>query len=61
MDQIQIIFEFPTPHGTYRDALWLPVDHGLSDAQLDALKQERLDNWLSIITAPPPEEPLQDG
>jgi hypothetical protein len=54
---VQIIFEFQTPFGVFRDALHLPEDHGLTDEQIGALKQERLDNWLAIVT---PQEPV-DG
>ena len=40
---IKIDFEFDAPpYGTFRDALHLPDDHGLSDSEIDALKQ-RLD------------------
>jgi hypothetical protein len=48
----QIIFEFTTQYGTFRDALHLPVDHGLTEDQLNDMKQERLDNWIAIVTAP---------
>tara|TARA_R110002126_G_scaffold1478_5_gene8685 strand:+ start:1385 stop:1561 length:177 start_codon:yes stop_codon:yes gene_type:complete len=53
---IQIIFEFQTQYGVFRDALHLPEGHGLSDEQIDAMKQERVDNWIAVITAPPIEE-----
>lgn len=53
---IQIIFEFQTQYGVFRDALHLPENHGLSDEQIDAMKQERVDNWIAVVTAPPPEE-----
>jgi len=55
---IKIDFEFDSPYGVFRDALHLPDDHGLSEAQIDALKQERLDNWLAILSMP--QEPV-DG
>jgi hypothetical protein len=58
---LQIIFEFATKYGTYRDALHLPDDHGLTDAEIDAMKQQRLDNWLAVVEAPPVEEPAADG
>jgi hypothetical protein len=56
---IQIIFEFDTQYGVYRDALNLPEDHTLTDEQIAAMKQERVDNWIAIITAPPVEEPVE--
>ena len=50
---IKIIFEFETPYGVFRDALHLPEDHGLSQEQIAALQQERLDNWLFAVENPP--------
>jgi hypothetical protein len=55
---IKIDFEFDSSYGVFRDALHLPEDHGLSEAQIEALKQERLDNWLAILSMP--QEPV-DG
>ena len=52
---IKIDFEFDTPHGVFRDALHLPDDHGMTDEQVDAMKQQRVDNWIAIVTAPPEE------
>lgn len=55
---MNIVFEFQTEYGVFRDALHLPDDHGLTDEQIQAMKQERLDNWLAIVTpAPQPDEP----
>ena len=54
---IKIDFAFDTPYGRFADALHLPDDHGLSDEQIEALKVERRDNWLAIVT---PQEPV-DG
>lgn len=50
---VKIDFEFGTQHGKFADALHLPDDHGLSDADIDAMKQQRLDNWLAVVNAPP--------
>jgi len=55
---VKIDFEFDSQYGKFADALHLPEDHGLSDTQIEALKQERLDNWLAILNAP--QEPV-DG
>lgn len=52
---IKIDFEFQTDFGLFRDALHLPDNHGLNDEQIEALKAERRDNWLAIVTAPPVE------
>jgi hypothetical protein len=55
---IKIDFEFTTQYGVFRDALYLPDDHTYTDAEINAMKQERLDNWIAVITAPPVEEPV---
>ena len=52
---VKIDFEFPTEFGLFRDALHLPDDHGLSDAEIEAMKAERRDNWIAIVSAPPTE------
>jgi hypothetical protein len=57
---MKIDFEFDTPHGVFRDALHLPDDHGMTDEQIDAMKQQRVDNWIAIVTAPPAEEVVEE-
>ena len=52
---MQIIFTFDTPFGSFCDALHLPDDHGLTEGQLEAMKQERLTNWLAVVN-PSPEQ-----
>ena len=52
---ISIEFEFNTQNGVFRDALVLPENHGLSNDELEAMKQQRLSNWLAIFTATPSE------
>lgn len=54
---MKIEFEFATPHGVFRDALYLPDDHSYTDEQIAAMKQERLDNWLFAVENPPAPEP----
>jgi hypothetical protein len=53
---MKIDFSFSSEYGTFSDALHLPDDHGLSDEQIEAMKQQRFDNWIAVITAPPVEE-----
>lgn len=57
---MKIDFEFNTAHGKFRDALHLPDNHGLSDAEIEALKVQRRDNWIAVVEAPPAEEPVAD-
>jgi hypothetical protein len=53
---MKIDFEFDTPHGLFRDALHLPDDHTFTDDEIQAMKQQRVDNWIAVVTAPPVEE-----
>jgi hypothetical protein len=54
---IEIIFEFMTPYGVFRDALYLPTDHSYTQAQITEMETERLNNWLFIVENPPEPEP----
>jgi len=54
MNMTKIEFEVATKHGIYRDALYLPVDHTYSEADIEAMQNERVQNWIAIIEAPPP-------
>jgi hypothetical protein len=47
---ITINFEFDD---IYKDALILSDDHGLTDAEIEDMKQQRYDNWKTIINTPP--------
>ena len=57
---MKIDFSFDTEHGKFCDALHLPDDHGLSDEQIEAMKQQRLDNWIAVVTYVPTEEELAE-
>lgn len=52
---MNIIFEFNTDYGTFRDALNLPDDNTYSEAEIAQMKQQRLDNWLAIVSTLPTE------
>ena len=56
-----IKIDFTKTDGIYtlRDALHLPDDHTLTDADIEAMKQERFDKWVAVITAP--EVPVVDA
>ena len=57
---MKIDFEFETQYGKFADALWFPDDAEIpSDAEIEALKQQRLDNWIALITAPAEEAPQE--
>jgi len=54
---MKIDFEFETVYGVFRDALHLPDDHTYTDADLELMKQQRRDNWITLITTPSAPEP----
>jgi hypothetical protein len=49
---MKIDFSFPSEFGTFCDALNLSDDHGLTDAELDAMKKARFDAWYLIVSTP---------
>lgn len=53
----KIDFQFDTKYGQFSDAIWYPEDAPMSEEELEAEKQRRLTNWLSIIENPPAPEP----
>jgi len=53
---MQIIFKFDTPFGPFCDALYLDEGHTFTEAEIEAMKQERLSNWIAILEMPPTEE-----
>jgi hypothetical protein len=57
---MKIDFEFQTPHGLFRDALHLADDHTFTDEEIQAMKQQRVDNWIAVVTAPPVEEVIEE-
>lgn len=54
---IKIDFERQTRHGMYRDAITLPVDHTYTQAQIDAMMDERVNAWVAYMDNPPQPEP----
>lgn len=53
---MKIEFEITKDGNTYRDALHLADDHTFTKKEIEAMKQERFDNWLKFINTTP-EEP----
>lgn len=49
---MKINFSFPSQYGTFSDALHLPDDHEFTDVEIEAMKQQRFDKWIAVITAP---------
>jgi hypothetical protein len=46
----------------FSDALWLADDHGLTDAEIEEMKQARYDKWRNFIDNPPVvvDEPVEE-
>lgn len=54
---MKIEFSFDTQYGNFKDALILEDDHGLTDAEIESMKQERLTNWIAIVSNMPTTAP----
>jgi hypothetical protein len=54
---MKIDFEFDTKHGVFRDALHLPDNHAFTEAEIETMKQQRVDNWIAVVEAPPAPAP----
>jgi hypothetical protein len=52
---MKIDFFFDTQYGKFCDALHLPDDHTLTDEEIQAMKQQRLDNWIAVVSYVPTE------
>jgi|688.fasta_scaffold159997_2 hypothetical protein len=57
--KVQVIFEKNDSGRTFRDALWMTQEEYdiTSSDIIESIKQERFDNWLTIVNAVPTEEP----
>jgi hypothetical protein len=53
---VKIDFSFESEHGTFADAIILPDDHTFTDAEIETIKQDRLNNWIAAVTEPSSEE-----
>lgn len=51
---MKIDFEFQTQYGKFADALWFADDQVPDEATIEAMKQQRLNNWITAILSPPP-------
>jgi len=50
---MKIDFSFPSEYGTFCDALHFDDNHGLTDAEIEAMKKARFDAWCSYVSNPP--------
>ena len=61
---LHINFEISKNGYTLKDAIVLPDDHTMNGYLIDAIKQQRFDDWYAIVTAPSEEiveEPTNEG
>jgi hypothetical protein len=58
---ITIPFELTQDGYTLKDAIVLPNDHNLTDDDIEALKQQRFDDWYAVVTAPQPEYQVDEN
>lgn len=57
---MKIDFCFDTQYGKFCDALHLSDDHTFTDEEIQAMKQQRLDNWIAAVSYVPTEEELAE-
>lgn len=46
---VSIQFEFQSEYGLFCDAIVLPDDHGMTAAEIEALKTSRFEAWVAHI------------
>jgi hypothetical protein len=56
---IKIDFEFETKYGMYRDALYLDDNHSFTEQEIEAMKQQRVNNWIAVIESPSEPESVE--
>ncbi len=42
-------FSFITKYGKFSDVIYLPENHGLTEEEINNMKIERLNNWLTYL------------
>lgn len=47
---VKVEIEFESAFGMFRDAITLPDDHGFSKEEIEAIKQQRFQKWLELVT-----------
>ena len=60
LTSVRIEIEVDTKHGVYRDALYCAPEDLPKPEEVEKLAQERADNWVAIIDAPPVEPTEED-
>jgi hypothetical protein len=55
---MKIDFEFQTEFGMFRDALYLEDGHAFTEEEIEAMKQVRMEHWVTFVSTPPAEVPV---
>jgi len=50
---MKIDFEFENQYGKFLDSIVLPDNHNLSDEDIEAIKQARINQWIIAVSPPP--------
>jgi hypothetical protein len=58
---IKIEFEVTQNGYSFKDAIVLPENHNLTESQIEEMKQKRFNDWYAIVTAPQPEEVIEES
>lgn len=58
---INIDFEITQDGYTFKDCICLEDNHSFTDAEIEAMKQQRFNNWYAIVTAPSEEEEVVEA
>jgi hypothetical protein len=45
-----INFSVNTQYGTFTDAIMIDDSVTLSDSEIEAIKQQRIDNWIAVVS-----------
>jgi hypothetical protein len=56
---MKIDFQFETQYGKFTDALYFEDNAIPSDDDIEVMKQQRLANWIDVVTAPLVEQPAE--
>lgn len=57
---MKIDFSFDTQYGKFCDALHLSDGHTFTESEIEAMKQQRLDSWIAVVSYVPTEEELAE-
>ncbi len=49
---MKIDFEFDSKYGVFRDAIYLPENHGLEESDIEQMKKDRFNSWCNSIENP---------